>query len=347
LELVVDGLAAPIGFAVANDGTNRLFILEQEGRVQAVADGQRLGTPFLDIVDRVGSSSPEQGLLGLAFHPNYPENGYFYVNYTDRSGNTVVARYQVTEDANLADPASEVVLLAVEQPAGNHNGGHLVFGPDGYLYIGLGDGGGAGDTYGNAQNLGTLLGAILRIDVDGGEPYAIPPDNPFVGRSEARPEIWAYGLRNPWRFSFDWENGDLWIADVGQNQYEEVNVLPANLGGQNYGWPMMEGLRCFEAETCDQEGLVLPVAEYDHGLGCSVTGGYVYRGAAFPNLQGVYFFGDYCSGHVWGMVNHGAGWQTELLVEESGLSISSFGQDEAGELYLVDQGGGLYRIVQQ
>jgi len=244
-----------------------------------------------------------------------------------------------------------MLVLTVDQPASNHNGGHLAFGPDGALYIGLGDGGGAGDRYGNGQNVRTLLGAMLRIDVDHGQPYAIPADNPFVGSPNARGELWAIGLRNPWRYSFDRQTGDLYIADVGQNMYEEVDVQPAgDPGGQNYGWPIMEGLHCFPADQpCEQTGLTLPVWDYDHTQGCSVTGGYVYRGQEFPVLTGIYLFGDYCSGLIWGLSRAGSGeptgWRV-AQVAQADVQLSAFGEDEAGELYLLDMGRGeLFKIT--
>jgi glucose/arabinose dehydrogenase len=345
---VTGGLEQPVAIAHAGDGSGRLFALEKPGRIRIVQDGALREAPFLDISGQVGSGGSEQGLLGLAFHPRYAQNGLFYVNYTDRDGNTVVARFSVSGDANRGDPGSQAVILRQEQPAGNHNGGHLAFGSDGYLYIGLGDGGGAGDRYGNGQNGATFLGAMLRIDVDGGQPYAIPADNPFVGNAAVRDEIWAIGLRNPWRYSFDRRTGDLYIADVGQNVYEEIDFQPAGSGGgQNYGWPIMEGRHCYpDSAACQQQGLVLPVFEYDHSQGCSVTGGYVYRGQAFPGLRGIYIFGDYCSGRLWGLVRDGSGqWQAAQVGQVEGL-LTSFGEDEAGELYVVDMSGGsLYRLV--
>jgi len=329
----------------AGDGSGRLFIVEKRGTIRIYQAGMLLERPFLDITGRVGSSASEQGLLGLAFHPSYASTGVFFVYYTDRGGDTVVSRFSVTSDPNRADPASEMVVLSQAQPAANHNGGQVVFGPDGYLYVGLGDGGGAGDVFGNGQNLRTWLGKILRIDVSHSEPYAIPPDNPFVGSDRAQEEIWAWGLRNPWRFSFDRLTGDLYIADVGQNQYEEINVQAAgNPGGQNYGWPIMEGLHCFGAGPCDQAGLTLPVFEYDHSQGCSITGGYVYRGMAYPALQGVYFFGDYCSGRIWGMAQRSGVWQVAELAHEE-IQLSSFGEDETGELFAVSLSGAIYRIT--
>jgi glucose/arabinose dehydrogenase len=348
LELVADGFRKPLYATGAGDGSDRLFVVEQGGKIWIVRDGKRLDQPFLDVSDLVGAQGNEQGLLSVAFHPRYAESGALFVDYTDRRGDTVVARYRASADPDLADPASAEVLLKVDQPAANHNGGLLTFGPDGYLYVGLGDGGGAGDTYGNGQNLGTLLGSILRLDVDGSSPYAIPADNPFVGRADARPEIWAWGLRNPWRFSFDRATGDLYIADVGQNQYEEVSVQPAGSpGGQNYGWNTTEGASCFRAPGCDQAGLTMPVAVYDHGAqgGCSITGGYVYRGAAFPQLAGIYLYADYCTGHLWAMARQGDTWASRQ-VGQADIQASSFGEDDAGELYLTDHGGGtLYRLV--
>jgi glucose/arabinose dehydrogenase len=336
VEPVADGFSAPTGIANAGDGGGRLFIIEKAGTIHIFDGGAVLPEPFLDISDRVNAGASEQGLLGLAFHPNYAENGYFFVNYTDGSGGTVVSRFSVTDDPNRADPASEEVVLTQAQPAGNHNGGNLVFGPDGYLYIGLGDGGASGDRFRNGQNLGTLLGAMLRIDVNE-LPYSIPPDNPFVDDPNALGEIWAYGLRNPWRYSFDRATGDLTIADVGQNVYEEVDFQPADsAGGENYGWPIMEGLHCYpDGANCDPAGLVQPVAEYDHSQGCSVTGGYVYRGERFPAMQGVYFYGDYCSGLIWGLAPGADGWSVRQLASAN-ASISSFGEGEDGEIYFVD-----------
>ncbi|GAB4469158.1 MAG: hypothetical protein Kow00124_04120 [Anaerolineae bacterium] len=305
-----------------------------------------LEQPFLDLTDRVNSASYEQGLLGIAFHPDYAANGRFFVHYTGSRGEGVIARFSVTGDPDVADPSSEEIVLQVAQPAPNHNGGHIAFGPDGYLYIGLGDGGAAGDRFRNGQNLQTLLGSMLRIDVDE-LPYTIPPDNPFLADTAALDEIWAYGLRNPWGFSFDRLTGDLYIGDVGQNVYEEINFQPASsAGGENYGWPITEGFHCYDAASCDTAGLVMPVAEYDHSQGCSVTGGVVYRGSQFPEMGGVYFFGDFCSGIIWGLARDASGaWQVAELTR-SGLQISAFGEDESGEVYVLDmQGGAVYRII--
>lgn len=349
LDLVTNQLKQPVYATTAGDGSGRLFVVEKQGRIIIVRDGVPLPTPFLDITSLVGSSGSEQGLFSVAFHPRFTSNGLFYVDYTDKQGNSVIARYQVSaENPDLADPGSAATLLYVEQPAPNHNGGQVLFGPDGYLYIGFGDGGRAGDPWGNAQNLGVLLGKLLRVDVDGGFPYAIPPDNPFVNRPGARPEIWAYGLRNPWRFSFDRATGDLFIADVGQNAFEEIDLQRAGAGGgQNYGWNVMEGFHCYPAsKPCDPSPYVPPIAEYGRDGGCSITGGYVYRGMRYPQLQGYYFYGDYCSGRVWALREEAPDqWhQYELL--DTALNISSFGQDEDGELYLTSlSDNGLYQLA--
>lgn len=347
LETVVNGLQSPVFLTHAGDGSGRLFIVERAGTVRIFADGALLPALFLDIRDRVGSQGLEQGLLGLAFHPNYPANGRFFVYYTGSVGRSVLSRFQVTSDPNLADAASEVVLLTVDQPAQNHNGGMIAFGPDGFLYVGLGDGGASNDRFGNGQNLGTMLGALLRLEVDVGDPYGVPGGNPFFNVPGARPELWAYGLRNPWRFSFDRASGDLYIADVGQNRFEEVHVQPAGSpGGENYGWPIMEGRHCFQSNDCSASGLQLPAMEYDHSQGCSITGGYVYRGAAFPALTGAYFYGDYCSGRIWALSRDIEGrWASHDMLDTE-LSISSFGEDEAGEVYVLDLNGGTaYRLV--
>jgi glucose/arabinose dehydrogenase len=344
-RLLTDKLNDPVGVTNAADGSGRLFILEQDGLIRIFQNGALLATPFLDIRDRVLSGG-ERGLLGLAFHPQYAQNGYFYVNYTNLQGNTIIARFQVSSgDPNRADPSSEKRLIFVQQPYPNHNGGEVAFGPDGYLYLGLGDGGSQGDPNDHGQSLNTLLGKILRIDVDHGDPYAIPPDNPFQGKGKA--EIWAYGLRNPWRFSFDRATGDLYIGDVGQDLWEEIDYLPAGSpGGTNFGWNYMEGFHTYRNRTPPQNlQLTPPVAEYSHQFGCAVTGGYVYRGQELPDWQGVYLFGDYCSGNVWGLLRSPDGsWQQEMLYQNVGR-ISSFGEDEAGEIYLTDLGGNLFQLV--
>ncbi len=337
-QTIVSGLERPIDLQHAGDGSGRSFIIEKVGRIRILQAGNLVDFPFLNITERVGSQGNEQGLLGLAFHPRYAENGLFFVNYTDRNGDTVIARYRVTADPNLADPSSELVLLRVSQPYGNHNGGVLAFGPDGYLYAGLGDGGSAGDPRGNAQKLDTLLGKILRLDVDSAEPYAIPADNPFGN------EIWAYGLRNPWRMSFDRGTGDLYVGDVGQGNWEEINFVSAGMpGGVNFGWDYFEGTHPYEGTPPQGTQFVPPVAEYDHGQGCSVTGGYVYRGS-MPAWSGIYLYGDYCSGNVWGLIRSDGGWQTRVLFEALGR-ITSFGQDESGEVYLVTDSGQILGLM--
>ena len=342
---VVSGLDTPVFITHAGDGSGRLFIIEKPGRLRIFQDGTLLPEPFLDITTRVGSQGNEQGLLGLAYDPEFAQNGYFYVNYTDLNGDTVVSRFsRLAGDPNRADPGSEVRLLFIPQPFQNHNGGMLAFGPDGYLYIGTGDGGSAGDPQGNGQSLNSLLGKILRIDVASGDPYAIPPDNSFIANS--LPEIWAYGLRNPWRFSFDLLTGDLYIGDVGQNQWEEVNYLPSGTrAGANFGWNVYEGNHPYSGTSSGTNIQdVKPVAEYEHNQGCSVTGGYVYRGSQVTGWQGVYLFGDYCTGTVWGLIQDGDGsWRQERLFENVGR-ISSFGEDQDGELYLVDISGTIYRL---
>ena len=346
LELVADGLDQPVQVVDPGDGSGRLFVVEQPGRIRIVRDGQVVPESLLDITDLVGCCG-ERGLLSVAFHPDYANNGYVFIDYTDRNGDTVVARYQVsTTDPNRVDVASAETILVVGQPAANHNGGLLLFGPtDGYLYIGLGDGGGGNGQ--NGQDLSTLLGKILRIDVDKTSDdlrYAIPPDNPFVDEPGARPEIWALGLRNPWRFSFDRDTADLWIGDVGSATYEEVDYQPvASPGGENYGWDLMEGTACRVDEGCD--GFVVPVSGFDHDEGCVVTGGYPYRGSALPDLRGVYLFADYCSGRVWGLIRDTSNAWTRLGPVETGLRISSFGEGATGELYVVDIQGAIYRLL--
>ncbi len=304
---------------------------------------------FLDIRDRVSDRGNEEGLLGLALDPDFSSNGHFFVYYTASDPRrSVVSRFSVrTDDADKADAASERVVLEIAQPASNHNGGQLRFGSDGFLYIAVGDGGGRGDPRGNGQDLSTLLGAILRIDVsgldiDGG--YTAPPDNPFVGREGARPEIWAYGLRNPWRFSFDRATNDLWTADVGQNRFEEVDIIES---GGNYGWNKMEGSHCFPEPQgpCEQQGLMLPVAEYDHDSGCSVTGGYVYRGRGLPSLHGAYVYGDFCSGKIWAVRPDGSSVAEQLEIADTSLRISSFAEDLEGELYILSFDGNIYRFA--
>jgi glucose/arabinose dehydrogenase len=349
LSRVAAGFALPVHVTHAGDGSGRVFVVEQAGRIRILDNGVALPTPFLDLASvnppRLVAGG-EQGLLSVAFPPGFAAKRYFYVNYTRTpDGATVVARYRVSiGDANAADPASEEVVLTIPQPFANHNGGQLAFGPDGYLSIGMGDGGSGGDPLNNGQSPGTLLGKILRIDVESGAvPYGIPPTNPFLGMAGYRGEIWALGLRNPWRFSFDRLTGDLYIGDVGQSAVEEIDVQPAGSpGGQNYGWNVMEGAGCFNGAACNPAGLTLPVATYDHSLGCSVTGGVVYRGSAFPALQGIYFYGDFCSGRIWGLRKNGAAWETAVLPVPGAppMNISTFGEDEAGNVYLANYANG-------
>jgi glucose/arabinose dehydrogenase len=336
-SLILSGLGRPVDIQPAYDGSGRLFIIEKRGYIRVYENGQLLETPFLDVTDRVNNSSNEMGLLGLAFHPDYEQNGYFYVNYTGSGGgDTFISRFQAS--GNSADPNSELILLNIEQPFPNHNGGAAAFGPDGYLYLGLGDGGAAGDPFKNGQNTQSLLGKILRIDVNNGDPYTIPSDNPFGS------EVWAYGLRNPWRISFDRATGDLWIGDVGQGAIEEIDYLPVGTGaGANFGWSIMEGTRGYDGDP--QPGLLLPAAEYSHDFGCSVTGGYVYRGA-MPEWNGIYLYGDYCTGFIWGTFLSNGEWQTELLFE-TGANINTFGVDESGEIYLAGDNGNIYKLIKQ
>ncbi len=344
LEEVVTGLSRPVALTHAGDGSGRLFIVEQKGSIQTVRVGKLLPTPFLDI-SRLVRSGGERGLLSIAFHPRYAENGLFYVNYTNRSGDTVVARYAVSANPDRADVATAIVILTVPQPYSNHNGGQLQFGPDGYLYIGMGDGGSAGDPHGHAQNPNSLLGKLLRIGVNV-VPYAIPETNPFVGPGPPLDEIWALGLRNPWRFSFDRQTGDLYIADVGQDAFEEIDVQRAgSRGGENYGWNIMEGAHCFSPSAgCRRTGLTLPVATYRTGENCAITGGYVYRGTQVRMLAGTYVFGDYCSGRIWELHKSYRGRWTYRELLDTDLQITSFGEDEMGELYVVDHGGSIYRL---
>lgn len=356
LEPVASGLTKP-ELVTSPPGDGRLFILEQPGRIRIVEDGQLLATPFLDITDVVRDTGNEQGLLGLAFHPDFARNGLFYVNYTadNPAGDTVIAEYHVSAgDPNLAD-TTQRLLLTFHQPFSNHNGGNMQFGPDGYLYIGQGDGGSGGDPMGNGQNPATFLGAMLRIDVDHGDPYAIPSDNPYAGSAngatDPRPEIWAIGLRNPWRWSFDRQTGDLWIGDVGQNEVEEVDVAVGNPAGLNYGWNVAEGDTCYMAATCDTTGFHAPLATYTHTGGlCSVTGGFVYRGSCMPDVQGWYFYGDYCTNQVW-VIDSPTGTPTEVSTDLGTNVInglSSFGQDALGELYITSLASGeVFRIVTQ
>jgi glucose/arabinose dehydrogenase len=349
LTAVGGSFSSPILVTNARDGSGRLFVAEQGGRIRIITkSGAKLATPFLDIHSLV-SCCGERGLLGLAFHPSYRSNGRFYVDYTDVNGNTVVAEYH-RSSTNLASKTARI-LLRVAQPYPNHNGGMLAFGPDGYLYIALGDGGSAGDPGNRAQNIDSLLGKILRINVNtrtGSLAYGIPSSNPFVGRS-GDDRIWSYGLRNPWRFSFDRRTGDLWIGDVGQDRYEEIDrATHASGGGRgvNWGWRVLEGRACYSPSSgCSTSGKRGPIAVYGHSLGCAVIGGYVYRGTAYPAMAGAYLFGDDCSGRIWALTANGASVQTPRLLRDTSLSISSFGEGENGTLYLTDLAGGrVYRI---
>lgn len=346
MQEITSDLSSPVHLT-APPGDDRLFVVERAGRIRILRDGSLLPSPFLEIADRVRSSGSEQGLLSLAFHPQYATNGQLFINYIDLNGHTRVERYTVGVDPDRADPGSSKLILQVEQPFANHNGGLVTFGPDGMLYIGLGDGGSAGDPLENGQDRSTLLGSILRIDVDVGDPFAIPADNPFVGQAGMRGEIWAWGLRNPWRFSFDGPSGILYIADVGQNDFEEVNAEPAAAGGLNYGWDVMEGAQCFEPPTgCDPTGLVLPVLEYDHSSGCSVIGGAVYRGSRIPAIVGHFFYSDFCTGFLrsFRLVDGEAVNQRSWNVGPLG-NPTSFGVDASGELYILSQDGRLFRIT--
>jgi len=346
LQLVVSGLSAPLDFQSARDGTGRFFIVEQGGTIRIIKGKKLLAMPFLNISSIIVSGG-ELGLLGLSFHPQYKANGRFFVNYTRRINGhlqTAIAEYHVSAtDPNLADPKSGQVLLFFNQPFDNHKGGQLAFGPDGFLYICTGDGGSGGDPQGNGQKLSTLLGKMLRIDINSGSPYAIPPDNPFVGVSGAKGEIWAYGFRNPWRFAFDKLSKRLFVGDVGQDAWEEVDIVTK---GGNFGWNTMEGKHCFPPGTsCNQAGLILPIAEYSHSEGIAVIGGYVYRGAAIPALKGLYVFGDFGSGQLWTLQETPPGTWTRAPLLSSGFNISAFGRAGNNELYVLDYSGKLYKLV--
>jgi glucose/arabinose dehydrogenase len=348
LQEVASGLAFPL-YLTAPAGDPRLFVVEKGGAIRIVQNGALLPTPFLDLSALV-STGGEQGLLGLAFDPQYASNGRFVVHYTDLAGDTRVSLFRVTRDPNVADPASDLAVLGVDQPFPNHNGGQVLFGPDGYLYVMLGDGGAAGDPGDRGQSLADLLGSILRVQPLETGGYAVPADNPFVGLPDVRPEIWSYGLRNPWRVDFDPATGDLYVADVGQGQWEEVSVSTAAAGagrGANFGWRTMEGPDCFGTASCDQAGLELPVAWYDHGRGCSITGGFVYRGSGIPALQGHYFYSDYCSGFVrsFRLEDGIAVDQYQWTALAPGANVPGFGRDAAGELYILGTNGVVYRIV--
>ena len=337
----------PLAIAAPEDGSGRLFVAAQDGKIWVVArDGTVRPEPMVDLDPRLRSGG-EQGLLGLALHPEFPTDPRAFVNYTDNSGDTIVASLTlVPNDPNRLDPASHRQLLFVDQPFPNHNGGALAFGPDGYLYVAMGDGGSGGDPQGNGQDTNALLGKILRLDIDvgpGDQVYAIPSDNPFAGGG-GRGEVWHYGMRNPWRMSFDRANGDLWIGDVGQNAFEEVDVGRAGAGGLNFGWNIMEGSHCFNADTCATESLTLPVSEYGRELGCTVIGGYVYRGSAYPFLVGTYLFTDYCSGRIFAIDAGGDDLVAPVEVGNGSGNISAFGEDAEGELYVTALGGEVSRV---
>ncbi|MEA2624114.1 MAG: hypothetical protein QOD06_159 [Candidatus Binatota bacterium] len=362
LEPVASGFKLPLYVTHAGDGSGRIFVVEKAGVVRIVSAGAVRPTPFVDLRAIVGSTGGEQGLLGMAFHPDYPHNGAVFVSYTDKNGDSAIARYRVRgDDPNALDVSSAQVILTLDQPYSNHNGGGIAFGPDGYLYVGFGDGGSGGDPHGNGQNTLTLLGDLLRIDVNVPTGYAIPLTNPHRANPFAKPEIWASGLRNPWRFSFDRETGDLWIGDVGQYSWEEIDFQPAaSPGGENYGWDFFEGDHPYQLmppetppdtvppETVPPLRFVFPVAEYDHSEGCSVIGGYVYRGAAVPSLSGAYVFSDVCSGTMWTLRPGTAGPWTRSEVLQTKIRTSSFGEDEAGELYVTDfYAGTVSRFVER
>ena len=353
LEPFASGLSNALAIVNAGDGSGRLFVAEQGGRIRVIRDGRLEPTPFLDVSGEI-TSGGERGLLGVAFHPRFPADPRVFVDYTDTNGDTHVSSFVVAPSGDRLDPGSESQVLFVKQPFPNHNGGALVFDPQGMLLVSLGDGGSGGDPQGNGQSLSTLLGKILRIDVDhstADEPYRIPADNPFAsGAGGARPEIWLTGLRNPWRMSFDRATDDLWIGDVGQNAWEEIDVQRAGTpAGTNFGWNRMEGTHCFEPATgCDDPSLRAPVTDYGHDLGCTVIGGGVYRGAAQPALVGGYLFGDYCSGRVWAIDPAGDGYRSPVEVAKTTRNLSAFGEDQAGELFAADiTGGAILRVTAQ
>ena len=354
LTTVVSGLTSPVDLEIADDNSGRLFVVEQPGRIRIISNGSVLPTPFLDISSKVhfASSEPEEGLLGVAFHPGYTNKPTFYVNYVrDAVGGkqeTVIAEFTATTAASMTvDPATERDLIVQSQPFTNHKAGQLVFGLDGFLYFGLGDGGSGGDPLNNGQNLNTLLGKMLRIDIDNasaGKQYAIPSDNPFVGGG-GLPEIFAFGFRNPWRFSLDRPGQRFFVADVGQDSFEEIDILQK---GANFGWRIMEGTHCFNpASGCNMTGLTLPIFDYSHADGVAAIGGYVYHGSAIPSLVGTYLFSDFGSGTLWNLTEGPPGTWTRNTLMSTGRPISSFGQDAAGELYLVDLSGNVLKLVSQ
>ena len=376
--LIADGYKKPVFITSYPNNAKLLYIVEQAGLIKIINDGKKLSRPFFDINKRVVNPNrpgDERGLLGFAFHPNHTNNGKFYINYMDNDGNTIISEFS-TNSKLRADHKSERIILKLKQPYGNHNGGDIQFGPDGYLYISIGDGGKAGDPLNAGQDLSSLFGKIIRIDIEQ-KPYGIPKSNPFFGQKDKREEIWAWGLRNVWRFSFDKQTGDKYLADVGQNKWEEVNFEPASSkGGLNYGWRIMEANHCYDPkENCPTEGLIKPIIEYPNDAnhpafafriieelsfsetdveGCSVTGGYVYRGQKIKSMQGQYIFGDYCSGNIWTLkVVNGKAINFKNRTEEINIGggefttyISSFGQDSDGEIYIIDYNGGIYKLIE-
>ena len=348
LKLHINNLHAPILITQAV-GSESIFVVEKTGHIYSFDHFGKKKILYFDATSLITSAGSEQGLLSIAFHPEFTENGFLFIYYTAKDGDNTLARLTVrAPSATQIDLENFEVLFAQKDPASNHNGGMLTFGPDGYLYIGMGDGGRGGDPWNNAQNLDTLLGKMLRIDVNQASGYSIPEDNPFVDQENIRPEIWAYGLRNPWRHSFDFDTGDLWIADVGQNKWEEIHwQAVTSKGGENYGWRMMEGSHCYDPKKNCQDSkygkLTLPVAEYSHQHGCSVTGGYVYRGNSIKELQGKYIFGDFCTGTLW-TIDKKLNFKMQELMKTD-AKISSFGEDASGELYVVDYRGSIYKLI--
>lgn len=345
-QQIAAGLSSPV-YLASPPGDARLFIVEQGGRIKIIANGSLLPTPFLDISSKI-STGGERGLLSVAFHPSYKTNGFFFVYFTATNGDIRVERYSVSANPDVANASSsKLIITASHSSAANHNGGLAMFGPDGKFYLGLGDGGGGGDPFGNSQNKATLLASLLRIDVDSGDPYSIPAGNPYIGVSGAKPELWAIGLRNPWRYAFDRTTGLLYIADVGQDKFEEINVVQANLTGVNYGWNVMEGFSCYNASTCNQAGFQLPVIDYSHSNGsCSITGGLVYRGSAMPEIAGHYFYSDYCLGFLKSF-RYSSGAATDARTWSVGSlgNVTSFGEDAAGEIYILSSSGRVYKLV--
>ncbi len=345
-KAIAKGLVRPVNISNVGDGSGRLFVLEQAGQIRIIEKGKLLEEPFLDLSDKVGCCGVEIGLLGFAAHPNYRENGTFFVSYTAPNFDNIIAKYKVSADPYSADPDSGKVILRIPQEGNQHNGGHITFGPDNYLYMGVGDGDFRDKPLEekHAQNTSLLWGKLLRIDVDRSFPYAIPSDNPFVNDPNVRGEIWAYGLRNPWRFSID--RDQLFVADVGHSKWEELNINSlAETKGANFGWPYTEARGCFKAGECDTSGFILPKFQYDHKEGCSIIGGHVYRGEKVPQLKGIYLYGDFCQGKIWAAANHEGQWRKTLLFNEQ-YNITTFGIDEEGEIYFTDYGFGvIYKIV--